>query len=201
MKFSHAQKILKVSRPTLLDLIKQGKIKANKVRNRWDVDRKSTYDFLEKNRNRKFIRKIFGYSRSLKKGESETSWQKDMISDYCIRNELQLDSVFSDVGNALDLNRKNLLIMLEKIMELKVEKVVIAHENIIGKIHANFIKEFFKLFDVELIIVDVNESLATEQEVLEESTYLLEIYMNNAYSKRRKTFWGELIERIRKEAE
>ena len=148
MKAAEVLKLLKISRPTLLNYIKQGLIKATKQLNgRYDYDEDSIYALIGEGARRKNIIYIRN-SLEINKDELE----KKIIA-YCYDNDI-LFTIESDDAEEYSLKRTGLINLTKFVARKKVDKIFILNKEQIGRPFFNFFRDLFLEFDSEIIILE-----------------------------------------------
>lgn len=170
MKACEVLNLLRVSRPTLTNYVKQGIINMIKLPNgRYDYDEKTVYDFMNKDIPRKNIL----YARvSARKQKKDLETQIQSLKSYCFQNGIVINGIYEDIASGMKLERKNLLFLIKEIINYKINLVIISHKD--------------RLSRIGLIVINDLEYISTEQEIFQEIISLLHCYAMSMYSRRRK---------------
>ncbi|ETR74503.1 MAG: Resolvase containing, partial [Candidatus Magnetoglobus multicellularis str. Araruama] len=150
MKAKDALKILRVSRGTLTNYVKEGKIKVIKLpTGRYDYDEESVYSFLNKDVSRNTVI----YARvSTPKQRKDLENQVDLLKNFCFQNGWKIHSIYQDVASGISFEkRKDFFQMLDEILANKVEKVVISYKDRISRVGFELFYHLFKKFGTEII--------------------------------------------------
>ena len=186
MKACEVLNLLKVSRPTLTNYVKQGIIDFVKLPNgRYDYDEKPVYEFMNKD----ILRKNVLYARvSTKKQTKDLLIQIQSIKSYCFQNGIVISGIYEDIASGMKLDRKNLLLLIKEIINYKINSIIISHKDRLSRIGFKLFQRLFREFGTEIIVINELESVSTEQEIFQEIISLLHRYAMSMYSRRRKEF-------------
>ncbi len=121
MKACEVLNLLRISRPTLTNYIKQGVIDSVKLPNgRYDYDERTVYDFMNKD----ILRKNVLYARvSTRKQKKDLVNQIQSLKSYCFQNGIVINEIFEDIASGLKLERKGLLFLIKEIISYKIKTV------------------------------------------------------------------------------
>ena len=176
MKAKEVMELLRISRNTLGTYIKKGYISYNKLPNGYyDYSQEDVYKFLNKN----VKREICIYARvSNDKQKNDLEKQLDEIKQFCFNNGLQISSTYADIANDISFeNRKDFLKMLDKIVNRKVEKIVITSKDRLSRINFDAFKYFFEKFGCEIVIInEIGSDTVDSEEILEDIVSFLHLY-------------------------
>lgn len=186
MKACEVLNLLRVSRPTLTNYVKQGIINVIKLPNgRYDYDEKTVYDFMNKDIPRKNIL----YARvSTRKQKKDLETQIQSLKSYCFQNDILINGIYKDIASGMKLERKDLLFLIKEMINYKINLVIISHKDRLSRIGFKLFQKLFNEFGTEIIVINDLESISTEQEILQEIISLLHCYAMSMYSRRRKEF-------------
>lgn len=186
MKACEVLNLLRVSRPTLTNYVKQGIIDVVKLPNgRYDYDEKTVYEFMNKDIPRKNVL----YARvSTKKQIKDLLNQIQSIKSYCFQNGIVISGIYEDIASGMKLDRKNLLLLIKEIINYKINSIIISHKDRLSRIGFKLFQILFREFGTEIIVINELESASTEQEIFQEIISLLHCYAMSMYSRRRKEF-------------
>jgi predicted site-specific integrase-resolvase len=193
MKANQALKILRVSKSTLRNYIKSGKIKATKLpTGRYDYDEKSIYAFLNKDINRKVVI----YARvSTNKQKKDLTNQIELLKNYCFQNGIQLNQIYQDIASGISFeNRKEFFLLLDEVFDNRIEKVVISYKDRLSRVGFDLFRHLFKKFGTEIVVIsEVGSVKLDSEEIFEEIVSLLHCYSMKLYSNRKKKLIKDLI--------
>lgn len=193
MKANQVLKILRVSKSTLRNYIKSGKIKATKLpTGRYDYDEKSIYAFLNKDINRKVVI----YARvSTNKQKKDLTNQIELLKNYCFQNGIQLNQIYQDIASGISFeNRKEFFLLLDEVFDNRIEKVVISYKDRLSRVGFDLFRHLFKKFGTEIVVIsEVGSVKLDSEEIFEEIVSLLHCYSMKLYSNRKKKLIKDLI--------
>jgi len=111
-------------------------------------------------------RKIIGYVRvSSNTQKDDLERQIDMIKSYA-RDLTWNVEILKDIGSGLNEKRKNYKKLLKMVINREVEKVIITYSDRLTRFGFETLKEFFKSYGTEIIVI--NKKYRTPQEELVE---------------------------------
>lgn len=193
MKSKDVLKLLQISRPTLTKYVKQGIIKGELQSNgQYDYDKKSVYSIFTKG----IPLKTYIYGRvSTSKQKNDLENQIQLLKQFCFANGWCINGVYSDIASGISFEkRKNFFIMLEEILEGKVERVVISYKDRLSRVGFELFSHLFEKFNTEIVVMsEVGNVKLDSQEIFEEIVSLLHCYSMKLYSKRKKKTIETLI--------
>lgn len=188
-----SEDIPQLSRPTVYNYRKQGRLKATLLpNNRWDYDTESVYLLLNKD----VPRKIYAYARvSTNKQKKDLENQIQLLKNWCFSNGIQLNGLFSDIASGISFEkRKDFFKMLDDILNKKVKNLIITYKDRLSRVGFELFHYLFKQFGVETIVIsEVGNKKMDSEEIFEEIVSLLHCYSMKLYSKRKKEIITELI--------
>lgn len=194
MKAKEVMQILQISNPTLSSYVKKGYIKVTVMKNgRYDYDRDSVFDFVNKD----IPRKCFIYGRvSSNSQKAHLENQIELCKTYCFSNGFTVDGIFTDIASGISFeNRKRFFEMLDLILERKVKKVVISYKDRLSRVGFDLFYHLFQKFGCEIVVIsEMGSPKLDSQEVFEEIVSLLHCYSMKMYSKRRCQKIKEVLE-------
>jgi predicted site-specific integrase-resolvase len=186
MKAYEVMKLLQISRGTLYNYTKDGKIKVNKLDNGYyDYDEDSVFKIIKKDPRINVI-----YARvSIYKQKKDLENQINKINNFCNSNNIHIDKIYSDINSGLDLDRKSLNDLIDDIINLKIKNVYITHNDRLTRLSFNTIKHLFDKFGTNIIQITKNKQTSNfnnDNEIFEELISLMHIFSTTMYSNRRK---------------
>ena len=186
-------RLLQISKPTLYNYHKDGKIKGDKLPNGyWNWDEESVYSFFNKG----VPRKVYAYARvSTTKQKPDLENQIQLLKQWCFSNGIQLNGMFSDVASGISFKkRKDFFKMLDDILQKRVKKVIITYKDRLSRVGFELFSYLFKHFGTEIIVVsEVGSPKLDSQEVMDEIISLMHCFAMKMYSKRKRKIIQELI--------
>jgi len=186
MKAAEVLNLLRISRPTLTNYVKQGYLEVATLPNgRYDYNEKSVYKFLNKD----IPRKNVIYARvSTSKQKKGLENQIQLLKHYCFENGIVLNGIYEDIASGMNLDRKHLLPLIKEIINYRINSVIISHKDRLSRIGFKLFQHLFREFGTNIVVINDLESVSTEQEIFQEIISLLHCYAMSMYSRRRKDF-------------
>jgi len=185
MKAKEILRILKITRPTLCNYVKNGTIKATMMPNgQYNYDSKSVYDFLNNKRSRLSVI----YSRvSTSKQKADLINQEDTLKKFMNHNGITVDKSYSDIKSGMSFERKGFSQLMEDVISYRVDTIYITYKDRLTRSAFNVIETLFSAFGTRIIALDsIDNPKTTEQEFLEEISTILHTFSMKMYSSRRK---------------
>lgn len=194
MKASEVMRVLRLSRPSLTKYVHKGWLKVTILPNgHYDYDETSVYKCLNKNVERETVI----YTRvSTQKQKNDLENQKSSLANFCLNNGYIVSNIYSDIASGINFeNRKDFFKMLDRIIEGKIERVVITYKDRLSRVGFELFVHLFSQHHCEIIVANQvgNEKLDSE-DVFEEIVSLLHCYSMKLYSKRRLSNLKKVIE-------
>lgn len=194
MKASEVMRVLRLSRPSLTKYVHNGWLKVRVLPNgRYDYDEESVYKCLNKNVDRETVI----YARvSTPKQKNDLSNQISSLSEFCLKNGYKVSNIYSDIASGINFEkRKDFFEMLDRIIEGKIERVVISYKDRLSRVGFELFTHLFSQHHCQIIVANQvgNEKLDSE-DIFEEIVSLLHCYSMKMYSKRRITNLKKVIE-------
>ena len=185
MKAGEVLKVLHISRPTLYRYAAAGYIKRTVMpTGKYDYDADSVYKYLNKDVKRKTVI----YARvSTGKQKKDLENQIEFLKSWTFNSGYKTDNVYSDVASGISFEkRKEFFLMLDEILDFKVETVIIAYKDRLSRIGFELFSLLFAKFGTKIIVVSEagNKKLDSE-EIFEEIISMLHCYSMKHYSRRK----------------
>ena len=185
MKAKEVLNLLRISRNTLTRYVSNGTIRIEVQPNKYyNYNEEDVYRILNKD----IKRKVVIYARvSTSKQKKDLENQIDFLKSWCFSNGNQLNAIYSDVASGISFDkRKGFFVMLDEIINHKVEKVIIAYKDRLSRIGFEFFSYLFKQYGTEIIVVsEIGNAKLDSEEIFEEIVSLLHCYSMKLYSKRK----------------
>ena len=183
MKAKDVLKILNISRITLYNYTKEGKIKANKMSNGcYDYDEESIFKIINKDSR---INVIYArVSTSKKKHDLEN--QINQITSYCNNNNIIINKTYSDIHSGIDLDRPNFNNLLDDIIKYKIKNIYITFKDRLTRLSFKTLESLFNKYQTKIIEINNSHTISNDYEIFEELINLMHIFFTTMYSNRRK---------------
>lgn len=194
MKANEVMRVLKLSRPSLTKYVHKGWLKVRVLPNgHYDYDETSVYKCFNKNVDRETVI----YARvSTQKQKNELDNQISSLSNFCMNNGYIVSNIYFDIASGINFEkRKEFFKMLDRIIEGKIERVVISYKDRLSRVGFELFTHLFSQHHCEIVVANQvgNEKLDSE-DIFEEIVSLLHCYSIKMYSKKRITNLKKVIE-------
>lgn len=198
MKAKEVLQILGISRQSLINYVKDGriKVKAKLSKTFFEYDDDSVYALIGDKLHKK-SRKIISYSRVSSQGQKkQLKEQTQRIYDSCIARGLVLSEQFEDIKSGMSSDRPGFQKMLQLIVKNEVEILVIENKDRLTRFGFEILETIFKYFGCKILVLnDVLENKVYEQELTEDLILIISYFSLKSCSHRKK------LNKIRKELE
>ena len=190
MRYLKANQImdeLKISRPTLKTWKDSGKIKYKKI-----SDKKYLYDIDSVYENKETKNKLNIIYARVSSGiqKEDLNRQISIIKEFAIKNGVQIDEVFSDIGSGMSSDRNALNRMINLILEGNVENLYISFKDRLTRFGFNYFENLFAKFGTKIIVLDDYNfrDKNMENELTKDLISIIHYYSMRIYNNRRKKF-------------
>jgi len=186
MKAKEVMKLLDISRTTLFNYTRDGKIKVIKLDNGYyDYNEESVFKIIKKDSRINII-----YSRvSTYKQKTDLENQINKINIYCKSKNIPIGKTYSDINSGLDLDRTGFNSLMDDVINLKIKNIYITHKDRLTRMSFKTIKHLFSKYGANIIIISNNSqtsNISNDNEIFEELISLMHIFSTTMYSNRRK---------------
>ncbi|EFQ47682.1 IS607 family transposase [Lactobacillus iners] len=192
MKAGKVMNLLQISRSTLKRYREKGILKASRLPSgQYIFDDDSV--LLLKNGRSPRLTLLYGRISTYKQ-KHDLANQMQELQNFAEKKGYQVDGSYQDIASGISFkNRKQFLKMLDLIIEGKVERVVITHQDRLSRVGFELFEYLFRNYNTEIeVISDELNPKTDEQELFEEIISLLHCFSMRDDSHRRKEC--ELIE-------
>lgn len=184
MKSKDVLRLLQVSRVTLMNYVKSGKLKGTKLSNgQYDYNESTVFQLLKKDNRVNVI-----YARvSTSKQKEDLQRQIDLLISYCKNNNIIYDSVYKDISSGIDLDRKNFSLLVDDVFAYKIKTIYITYRDRLTRLSFKIIENIFKKFGTNIVIIgDSEKNKSNDDELFEELISLMHYFSTKTYSNRKK---------------
>ena len=186
MKANEVMKLLQISRSTLLRWRKDGILKATKLPSgQYDWDANSVFKILNKGE----VRGVYLYARvSTPKQKQDLENQIENLQSFTMKNGYQVKGLYKDIASGISFERrKEFFELLDLVISGKVSKVIITYKDRLSRVGFDLFKYLFSKYHTEIIVMsELTDKKADQQEIFEEIISLLHAFSMRMYSSRRK---------------
>lgn len=187
MKADKVLKLLKISRGTLFNYAKTGKIKATKLPSgHYDYDIDSVYELIGKRNKIKRVNVL--YCRvSTPKQKKDLENQKKTLEEFCAKNGLTISNIYEDIGSGINFDRKGLSELILKVINHEVSKVIITYKDRLSRLSFDLFKNLFEEFNCEIVVLnEIDDPKIMEKEIFKEIVDMIHCFSMKLSSSRRK---------------
>jgi putative resolvase len=183
MKAKEVLKILNITRGTLYNYVKDGKIKGTLLDNGYyDYDENSVFAMLKKDdRTNVIYARVSGY-----KQKNDLNTQIKNIQKYCKINNITVDKIYSDISSGIDLDRTSFNHLIDDVISLKIKTVYISNRDRLTRLSFKTLNYIFSKFHTNIVVINDNPDKTNDVEIFEELISILHIFSSSMYSNRRK---------------
>lgn len=185
MKAGKVMEILQISRSTLRRYRLNGTLKAKRLpTGQYLFDDDSVF-FLKNGRSKR-LTVIYGRVSTYKQ-KQDLQNQMQELRDFCLAKGYSVNKSYQDIASGISFkNRKQFFAMLDLILEGKVERVVITHQDRLSRVGFELFEYLFKNYSTKIEVVSDEANPKTdEEELFEEIISLLHCFSMREYSHRR----------------
>lgn len=186
MKAGKVMNLLQISRSTLKRYRENGTLKARRLPSgQYIFDDDSV--FLLKNGRSPRLTLLYGRVSTYKQ-KHDLANQMQELRDFAEKKDYQIGGSYQDIASGISFkNRKQFFKMLDLIIDGKVERVIITHQDRLSRVGFELFEYLFKNYDTKIeVISDELNPKTDEQELFEEIISLLHCFSMRDCSHRRK---------------
>jgi len=192
MKSAEVLKILQITRPTLCNYVKLGKIKVIKHDNGYyDYDDESVYKFLGKP-NPVLNRSNIIYCRvSTYKQKNDLANQVLEVIDYCNSKNINYSKVYKEIASGVDFDRPEFSKLISDVINKKIDTIYITYKDRLSRLSFLTLDNMFKQFDTKIVVINDKNNKNCEDDLFEELISIIHLFSTKIYSNRRKKILTE----------
>jgi len=184
---SEASKILGVHRVTILKWIRQGKIRAYMLGNRWRIPYSEIERLLKGFPTYQRVAIYCRVSNINQKDDLERQEQalkEYVISKFGIKDFI----VIKDIGSGLNTNRRGLKKLIELARKRQIDGIVVAYKDRLTRFGFEYLEELFKSYGVPVIVAFQEKPKEYMQEIIEDLIAIITSFAGKIYGKRSKKY-------------
>lgn len=131
------------------------------------------------------IRDVVIYARvSTRNQKDDLKNQVDFLRQFCNAKGMIVNQCMKDYGSGLNYNRKKWNILLEEVMENKVQTIIISSKDRLIRFGYDWFEKFCGKFNTKIIVVN-NESLSPNEELVQDMISILHVFSCRLYGLRK----------------
>ncbi len=183
MKSKEVLKILKISRVTLWEYVKSGKIRVKQEPNGYYIYNDSdVYSLagIEDGRLNVVYARV-----STQKQKQDLQNQIENCISFINAKGISVDSIYSDIKSGMSLDRKGFMELLNAVMAFKIKAVYISYKDRLARLSYELVEKLFSDYGTKIVIINQCESISLEQELFEDIMQTIHSFSMKMYSKRR----------------
>ena len=178
MKAKEIMKKYNITRKTLSNWVINNKILYNILPN-------GRYDYENvKNENVDKINIIYARVSTTNQKEN-LDRQLNRLEDYCAKNGFIINKTYKEIASGMNYNRKYFNIILDMILENKIENIFIEYEDRLVRFGFDNILNICKKFNTNIIIINENENKDTIKEITDDLVNIIHHFSSKIYSLRK----------------
>lgn len=132
----------------------------------------------------KLPREVIAYCRvSSQNQRPDLKNQRSILENYCITKGYANVVFVEEIGGGLNFNRKEFNIILNKIVENKLDKLILAHKDRLCRFGFDIIKNLCATHNCELEILDAQQ-LSPEHEMVQDLMTIVHCFSSRLYGLR-----------------
>lgn len=192
MKAKEVLNTLRISRSTLRNYVKEGKVKTSSLNGRYVYDAKSVYDLINSTEKANYL-----YARvSTAKQKIDLENQVQKLKSFCFAKGIKINAIFKDIGSGIAFDKRNeFMKLIESVIDYKVSSIVVSNKDRLSRVGFGLFKTLFSKYGCEIIVVDDTENEKTDaEEIFEEIISLLHCFSMKLYSKRKTKKIKQVLE-------
>lgn len=197
-KLSELAKELNVTKATLWNWKKAGRIEFIKDENGYNYVSEETYNefTLKKGNKEKKEKIVYIYTRvSTPERRNNLETQVERVLTFANANGYKIERIFKEIGSGFNDNRKQLSKILE---ELEFDILIVEHKDRLTRVGFHYIENLLKKLGKEIIIV--NNVDIEEKDIVQDFISIITSYTARIYGHRRKERKSiEFITELKKE--
>ena len=180
-----------ICRETLCRWVKQGKIS-------YTITPTGRYDYIDKVDPLEMVnRKTVLYARCSTTNQKENlTRQVERLKSFASAKGLIVDEIYSEIGSALNYNRKEYRRLYKEIISKNIDTIIIEYKDRLLRIGFDDFEHLCKLFNVNLIVLDNTIDKTKNQEIIDDMIAIIHHFSSKIYSSRKRK---KIIESITSE--
>lgn len=195
MKSKDVLLTLDISRNTLYNYVKSGKIKTVLLDNGfYDYNEDSVFALLKKDQRDDVL-----YARvSTHKQKNDLNNQITKLQNYCLINQISFKNVYSEIHSGIDLDRTEFTKLLIDIMHYKIRNIYITNKDRLTRLSFKTLEFLFNKYGTSIIVIDdTNKNKNSDNEVFDELLSIIHIFSMKMYANRRKKNITDIYNQIK----
>lgn len=131
------------------------------------------------------IRDVVIYARvSTRNQKDDLKNQVDFLRQFCNAKGMIVNQCMKDYGSGLNYNRKKWNVLLEDVMENKVQTIIVSSKDRFIRFGYDWFEKFCGKFNTKIIVVN-HESLSPNEELVQDIISILHVFSCRLYGLRK----------------
>jgi len=145
-----------------------------------------THDqYLEFTRQYKGPRKRVIYCRVSSHGQKkDLLTQKQAVESFCLASGKTMDEKMDDIGSGLNYQRKNFLLLMERVERGEILEIVVAHKDRLVRFGFEWFERFCKNHGTDITVMNA-DSLSPEEEMTKDLLSIIHCFSSRLYGLRK----------------
>lgn len=127
--------------------------------------------------------------------------QTNRLMEYAIKNKYNIIDLYKEVASGINENRKELMKLLKEIEKLEINYLIIEYKDRLAKFGYNYIEQYCKSYDVEIIVLERTEEKDLNKEMVEDMISIITSFSARIYGQRGGEEVKETLLNLEKEGE
>lgn len=172
------------SRRTIFKKIKNGDITPHLIRNGRNYFIKSQASLLREPITVTSERKSYGYYRvSSNNQKDQLVGQLGLIETFAASRGIILEDSFKDIGSGMNMSRPNLFKIIDLLLDHKVDKLVITHEDRLLRFGFKLIEYIANKCGSEILVIN-SKTTSPQEEMVEDLMTIIHVFSSRLYGLR-----------------
>lgn len=193
--------MMDVSAQTLRNWEKSGKLIPDyKTNSGYRYYSQEQIDVITRNKNSTENRITIGYCRvSSAKQKDDLERQVQNVKAYLLAQGKPFE-IIEDIGSGINYNKKGLRELLQKIIDRKVEKIVVLYKDRLLRFGYELFENITDSYDVSIEVID-NTEKTEQQELVEDLVQIITVFSSKLQGKRAKKTKEMIKELVKDDSE
>jgi len=150
-------KLLDVSETTIYNWIKEGKLKAIKIGNRWAIPESEVAKLLNQTNTSEETKICVIYCRVSGNLDNDLQNQVELCKAFAIQRGFQIKDVIKDKASSFNFKRSGLQKLLNYVINKEISAVIVYSKDRLSRVAFDLFETLFSKFGVEIIVIDSDE--------------------------------------------
>ena len=120
------------------------------------------------------------------KQKEDLSRQENMLREYCIKNGIKPDYVYTDIASGMNEHRQGLNNLIADVKKGDIDTVYISYKDRLTRFGFGYFEYLFSLYGTKIEVVNLTKEEDFQQELTQDFISILHHFSMKLYSNRRK---------------